>query len=110
MDLKKILLFSGILFAVILVGLIGYSFYSAYKADKAFFDTEYHGKIENMALSDKGYPSIFINNKWRILGINEEKIRYYITSGDSLVKVGGSKTIIVYRKDESNEWTPRIFK
>lgn len=88
--------------------LAGFGFFAVYptiKGHYAFKDRSYNDIIDSIkwVTGHRGQPHIKVDDKWRLLDIEEMNVANDIKPGDSLVKRKGELKVYVYRRDTTGK-------
>jgi hypothetical protein len=96
-----------IIVAIVFVVTFASSDISRWYHHKQFVERGYSGIIDSLKYDpmNRGLPSVFMNNKWTTFGLDEMRLAYKISVGDSLVKIPGHEEIYCYRLDSLGQRT-----
>lgn len=74
---------------------------------RKFKNSEYHSRIDSIEFREghHGAPHVKLETGWYLLGAEELKITGDLRVNDSIVKIRGSMTISVYRKEADGSLT-----
>jgi hypothetical protein len=111
LNMKKIRIIFISILAIMFITFLVHDAWLQKKLKKEFIDLTYTGIIYEIRYieGNRGYPRVRIGNQWNNINILESKIVNYIQTGDSILKETGTETIIVYRKNENDEWIEKVF-
>lgn len=100
--MKKLLLINKFAVIVISILVLSYFIYCTTSANKAFYNLEFYGKIENIIINEKGFKSILLNSKWIYLSNYGNGVTMDI--GDSITKKKLTNVINIYKLNTNGNY------
>ncbi len=110
---KNVLKFGYMIIAVwLILGAFIFGVWPTIVGYREFKNTEYHSRIDSIEFREghHGAPHLKLETGWYLLGAEELKIINDLRVNDSLVKIKGSMTISIYRKQADGTLTRIDFK